>query len=240
MTRTELQLKSSQQASTDFSTILCKENNDPLVLVEPSDRLIVEPIWKYSKDDLEAGLYRGYIAQNPAYSGIYTRSEVAARLEQASKYLPNNYKLIIRASHRPLQVQLDLLHALMREYQAANPDKSIQEVLEYARIYVSDPAIKIPPHCCGAAVDVDMLDTTTGKLVDFGCPMNTDGEISFLFSGATTKTQKTNRMILLDSMTNAGFASYYAEWWHYSYGDQLWAQFYDKDSAIYGIVEPEL
>jgi D-alanyl-D-alanine dipeptidase len=125
----------------------------------------------------------------------------------------------------------------MNDYRKYHPKASEGEVLTHARMYVSDPAIKVPPHCCGAAVDIDLLDISTNQLVDFGSPVNEDAEISHLHYGGITKNQKENRQYLLSTMLKAGFSSYYAEWWHYSYGDQIWAWFYGRDMCLYDIVE---
>ena len=46
-----------------------------------------------------------------------------------------------------------------------------------------------------------------------------------------------NRMILKKSLENAGFVNYPEEWWHFSYGDQHWAEAKNKDYAIYGSME---
>jgi len=37
-------------------------------------------------------------------------------------------------------------------------------------------------------------------------------------------------------MTKFGFAQHPNEWWHFSYGDQLWAWKNKKANAIYGII----
>lgn len=37
-------------------------------------------------------------------------------------------------------------------------------------------------------------------------------------------------------MYKEGFANYFEEWWHFSYGDQLWATYRYKRYAIYGSI----
>ena len=37
-------------------------------------------------------------------------------------------------------------------------------------------------------------------------------------------------------MTAAGFVNYSEEWWHYSYGDRLWARTFGK-TPIYGLCD---
>jgi D-alanyl-D-alanine dipeptidase len=67
--------------------------------------------------------------------------------------------------------------------------------------------------------------------------MNENSAISYLHAGGITPLQAENRLLLLRTMLEAGFASYYAEWWHYSYGDEIWAWFYGKDDCLFGLIE---
>ena len=43
-----------------------------------------------------------------------------------------------------------------------------------------------------------------------------------------------NRVLLCDAMTKAGFVQHPNEWWHFSYGDQVWAWQKQKAIAHYG------
>ncbi len=236
MTLEEKLERSKSSEKIDFSKFSCLNRSEDLVLIENSNRIAVEPIWTL-EGDFEGGMYTDYIADHPEYNGVYVRSGVLTHLKKAANSLDDNYKLIIRAGHRPIEVQRRLIHDVMQEFKKDNPGASDDEALAHARIYVSDPDIKLPPHCCGAAVDVDMLDTRTNALVDFGSPVNIDAEISHLHFDEISPQQKQNRLILLTAMLNAGFSSYYAEWWHYTYGDEIWAWFYRKDACLYGLAE---
>jgi D-alanyl-D-alanine dipeptidase len=42
------------------------------------------------------------------------------------------------------------------------------------------------------------------------------------------------RSLLADAMAEAGFAQHPNEWWHFSYGDQLWAWRSGQPQAVYG------
>lgn len=240
MKLTDLLERSKNRDKIDFSNITCANSSEPLIGVTSSRRLLVEPIWEKPIDDLEGPLYQEYIKDNPDYTSVYLRREVAKRLSEAAESLHAEFKLILRAGHRPLAVQNKLLRSLMDEYLEDNPEASTNQALEFARTFVSDPAIASPPHCCGSAVDVDMCNSATGQLIDFGCPVNTDSEIAFLHSDKISDNQYNNRLFLLKAMLGAGFASYYGEWWHYSYGSESWAHFYKKPSSLYGLVEPKL
>lgn len=105
--------------------------------------------------------------------------------------------------------------------------------MEHARDFVSDPDTTLPPHVCGAAVDVDILDVGAGELLDFGSKINDDTEQSYLYYPNLTDEQKNNRLMLTTVMLDAGFASCTPEWWHFSYGDQIWAWFYGKENSLF-------
>lgn len=49
--------------------------------------------------------------------------------------------------------------------------------------------------------------------------------------------QAANRRILRSVMTTAGFVWYPGEWWHYCWGDRMWAVYSRRSSCPYGPVE---
>lgn len=228
--------KSRSNEDVDFSQYRSINANDSLVKVEPSDVIIVEPNWTIP-DDFEGKMYADYISNHPEYNGIFVRSELYKRLIIAANSLKPLYKLVIRAGHRPIAVQKRLLKECADDYKKDNPGVSEEAALEHARIYVSDPDTTLPPHVCGAAVDVTLFNTSTSRYLDFGSTMNDDNEKSFLYCPNITEEQKENRLVLTKAMLNAGFASCKVEWWHYSYGDQLWAWFYGKKNSLYSPID---
>lgn len=228
--------RSKSREKIDYSKIGCLKQKDTLVKLASSGNIRVEPIWTV-KGDLEGSMYSEYMAMHPEYDGVYVRSELFNRLVKAADLLEEQFTLIIRAGHRPIEVQKKVLHGCMQKYKNANPTASDEEALEHARTFVSDPEVELPPHCCGAAVDLDMYDNDQDRLVDFGSKVNEDSEISYLHNSQISSLQRQNRLMLLKAMLDAGFASTYSEWWHYSYGDQVWAWFYGKNDCLYGLTE---
>jgi len=231
--------KSKKSFEDDPRKLACIQEDSPLVILEAQKNLKLEPIWQYPIDEREGPIYKQYVHDNPGYHSMYLREEVAKRLYKALGYLPENWTMILRDGHRPTAVQHKLLQSLIDKYVQERPDSKIEEAIAYARTFVSDPEIQLPPHCCGIAVDVDVLDTNTGNLVDFGSSVNTPSEISFLHSKNISKLQYANRITLLTAMLGAGFAPCHTEWWHFSYGDKVWAYFYDEPHVLYGIIEPD-
>ncbi|MDQ5972065.1 MAG: hypothetical protein QG553_224 [Patescibacteria group bacterium] len=228
--------RSKSQERIDFSKYQSAGQDDPLVKLEDSEKILVEPCWTVD-GDWEGERYRDYIADHPEYDGVYVRTELATRLQTAAQSLPNNYRLVVRAGHRPIEVQRRILIDCADDYKIDYPGASDKEALEHARTFVSDPDLTLPPHVCGAAVDVEVMDTKEGKLLDFGSTLNDDSEKSFLYYPDLTKEQKDNRLMLVAAMLNAGLASCKPEWWHFSYGDQVWAWFYEYDQSLYSPVD---
>lgn len=220
----------------DFSKYQSAGKDDPLVRVDTAGKVLVEPCWT-DEDDWEGKRYQDYIAKHPEYDAVYVRSELASRLQAAANALDDRYRLVIRAGHRPIEVQRRILIDCANDYKADHPGISDKEALEHARDFVSDPDLTLPPHVCGAAVDVDVLDTATNKLLDFGSKINDDTERSYLYYPDLTEEQKKNRLMLVTVMLDAGMASCMPEWWHYSYGDQIWAWFYDKENSLYSPID---
>lgn len=228
--------RSRSKERIDYSKIGFSNLDDPLVKVESSEKISVEPVWTL-EGDFEGSMYADYIAEHPEYDGIYVRAELLRRLEKTAVSLGDQYRLLLRAGHRPLAVQRRLFKECQQDYKRDNPGVSDAEALEHARTFVSDPDISQPPHCCGAAVDIELLDTTTNKPLDFGSTMNDDNDTSFLHYQGLMPKQIENRLLLLTIMLEQGLASTAFEWWHFSYGDQTWAWFYDEKNSLYGLVD---
>jgi D-alanyl-D-alanine dipeptidase len=228
--------RSRSNERIDFSKYQSVGKDDPLVEIVSGEKILVEPCWML-EDDWEGQRYRGYIASHPEYKGVYIRSELASRLQTAASALDDKYRLVIRAGHRPIEVQRRILIDCADDYKQANPGASDKEALEHAREFVSDPDLTLPPHVCGAAVDIDVKDIATDQLLDFGSKLNDDTEDSFLWYPDLTQKQKNNRLMLLTVMLDAGLASCMPEWWHFSYGDQVWAWFYGEEDSLYSPID---
>lgn len=228
--------RSESTEHIDFTKYQSKNEENPLVKLSSESKLIIEPCWTL-ENDWEGKRYADYIAEHPNYDGVYVRDEVAKRLKTAAESLSEEYRLVVRAGHRPIEVQRKILIECAQDYKNEHPDVTDEQALEHAREYVSDPNLTLPPHVCGAAVDIELADASTRKLLDFGSKINDDTDNSYLHYPNLTDEQKKNRMTLLTAMLDAGFASCMPEWWHFSYGDQVWAWFYGETESLYSPVD---
>lgn len=219
------------------SKIIRTDNNDPLVdqtEIEASG-LICKPFWN-TIGDLEGDCYVNYIKDNPHFS-LCVRFTVLNKLIEAQKLLPPNWKLVLKAGYRPLTVQYLILKKLVETTKLANPDWSGDAINNHVKKYISDPKLVCPPHSTGGAVDIDILDISKIIMIDMGCPPNTDSKIAYIFYDKLTKTQKDNRLIVLNAMLKAGFAPLASEWWHFQYGETYWAAFYGHPITKYDTIK---
>jgi len=228
--------RSKSTEHIDFSRFQSVDEPSPLVKLSTNNKILIEPCWTL-ENDWEGKRYADYISEHPNYDGIYLRQEVATRLGMAEGKLPKNLQMVIRADHRPIEVQRKILIECADDFKKDHPGTSDEAALKHAREFVSDPDITLPPHVCGAAVDVELADAVSGKLLDFGSKINDDTDLSYLHYPDLTDEQKTNRLVLLTAMLEAGFASCMPEWWHFSYGDQVWAWFYGHKKSLYSPID---
>lgn len=75
-------------------------------------------------------------------------------------------------------------------------------------------------HSWGTAVDVTIIDLTTGKELDMGTGFDFLDASSATRYTKLTPEQRANRMLLRDTMDRAGMRNYKREWWHYFLKDK--------------------
>jgi D-alanyl-D-alanine dipeptidase len=94
-------------------------------------------------------------------------------------------------------------------------------------------------HNCGGAVDVQLVYMDSGECVDMGTPPKYGHgyALTQMLSDKITEAQKNNRTILREAMAKAGFVWYPGEWWHYCYGDRMWAVYSGRQESFYGPVQ---
>ena len=143
--------------------------------------------------------------------------------------LPNNYRLKIYDAWRTYLTQKDLYdeHYDMVSNAIENVGKSQDELHTITKKFVSypDKSKKFSfVHSSGGAVDLTIVDENNKEL-DMGTKFDEFSNLSFTnsFENSDNDIVKNNRRLLYNSMINAGFTNYAAEWWHYDYGDIFWS-----------------
>ncbi len=178
------------------------------------------------------------------------REEVVNRLVKVNDYLisKSSFNLLIYDSWRPLEVQEFMFkRAFLLECEKSDIDISFENMKSYPSIlkkvekfwaYPSYDTMCPPPHSTGGALDVCLSDKE-GNLVEMGSMVDQMDETSNPYFYANMKNEEaiiwnSRRNLLREIMTKFGFAQHPNEWWHFSYGDQLWAWKNKKANALYG------
>ena len=202
------------------------ECGEPLVPVTESERLRTRSLYAEMK-----------IPDAPTV--LTVRAGVRDRLIAASDSLPEGVALVVFDGFRPLAVQQWLWDDFSAQIRANNPGFSNDEVGAAVRQFVAFPEadpLAPPPHRTGGAVDVYLIDSTTGEMF----PMGTEADevapesVTRWFEEHPIEPFTTNRRLLFHAMIDAGFTNYRGEWWHFDYGNQRWANVSGAGTALYG------
>jgi zinc D-Ala-D-Ala dipeptidase len=185
------------------------------------------------------------------------------RLHQAQDYLQQlrpGWRLQVFDAYRPVAVQQFMVDytfaAVVRDrgwdVATITPEQR-QDALNTVHGFWAVPNLNPltpPPHSTGGAIDLTLIDAQ-------GCVVDMGGDIDELSCRSypdhyvgqpdpVAEQYDQHRQILNYCMSQAGFERHYHEWWHFSYGDQLWAwlrsrrQIRPTEVAQYGrAVEPD-
>lgn len=225
-----------------YQTLPIQECGEPLVAIPLEYFQVVSP-HPYVK------LGADYAGKSP----YFLREGVLNALVKAQKYLQQDYpgwQIQIFDAYRPLAVQqfmVDYTFASVLKTQKLKPENLSPQQTEkiWQQVYKlwaipSDNPLTPPPHSTGAAVDITLVDHT-GKVIDMG------GEIDELSSRSHPNYYANSHhplakkyhqyRELLNRITNAaGFLRHPGEWWHFSFGDQMWAWQYNQQYPTHPVI----
>ena len=198
-----------------FSTISFSQSNNRFVdLKEYIPNIIID--LKYASNDNFTGrIVNGY--ESPI---CLLTAEAASSLRNIQTILnKSGYSLKIYDAYRPQRSVNYFINW------SKNPSDTINKSYYYPNLLKSN-LFKLgyiaskSSHSRGSTVDITLVDINSGKEVDMGSPYDFFGLESSHDYKDISITQKNNRKLLLDVMTNNGFSSYPKEWWHYTFIDE--------------------
>jgi D-alanyl-D-alanine dipeptidase len=181
---------------------------------------------------------------------LFLRRGVVERLAKINARLAGaNLELWLFDAWRPQAVQIYFHdHWFPAELKRRNPALSGDALLAEVERYWAAPSNgedAPSPHSTGGAVDLTIRwrggqPLWMGSLFDDASAIAHTGLLEtaadhFSFSADEARA---NRRLLFWLMTEAGFAANPSEWWHFSYGDQMWAKLTGATAAVYGGVTP--
>jgi len=186
------------------------------IIIKECEQILVELSHEFARFSPHPYLHVG--APYDIKSPFFVREEVLERLHEAQDKLNSlkvGYKLKIFDAYRPLSVQ-----KYMIEYDTKRYGKEIAQ--KFWSPISDDVALNPPPHSTGGALDLTIVNEQ-GLELDMGTKIDEFVEATLSNFDALSSTCRANRDLLLEVMTYAGFTRLPTEWWHFSYGDQIWA-----------------
>jgi D-alanyl-D-alanine dipeptidase len=152
------------------------------------------------------------------------RSTVLERLHKAGDLLPDGFELVVLDAWRSLEDQRQLLDHYSLDQSGSQYIAS-----------VTGEGMR-PPHVTGGAVDVTLA--WNGVPLALGSDYDSFDHSSHYdaFESSDGVPRRLRRM-LAAAMVSAGFAPYRYEWWHWSYGDDVWGEFVGADSVPFELIE---
>lgn len=192
-----------------------------------------------SNDKIDVRMQYPLLNFQHAIGDCYIRCTVYEKLLAAQRLLPEGYKIRVWDAWRPFSLQQEIFETYYKDIveNFALSDMPLQQQLNVISKYVSlpnDNRMYPPLHTTGGAVDVTLLDPL-GNEVEMGTAFDDfspKAHTGYFEENPFDPSIRENRRILYTCMTRAGFVNLPSEWWHYSYGDRVWA-YYNNTPALY-------
>ena len=203
------------------TTIPIKEDNSPLVsLKESGFNLIFEPSSK----------------KNYKY---FVREAIVEKIGRISALLGKEDKvLIIRSVWRSFQHQQLILDRKFAFLQKIHPNNSVKEIRELVSNFIAPH--KKSTHATGGAVDALIYDLKNDCVMSFGTNdgLNIDlNKKCYPYHPDITPQAMKNRKLLIDMFEEEDFVCDLVEYWHFDYGNIIWALEKGRKYAKYGIIK---
>lgn len=222
--------------------------NAPIVHAALSDQALVDlaACGLAGQNHYSAKLNPPYYAEIPgSIPSLLARESVAAKLCEVNAMLePIGLEVFIFDAFRPPEVQA-FFHGVWMpsELTRLSPGLVEPELSREVELYWAAPTTdpRSPsPHATGAAIDLTIRAVQGRELFmgtifdDVSTASRTDYfELHSKSGSYSDEEAKRNRRLLYWCMLEVGFANNPNEWWHYSWGDQMWSVISGDGPAFY-------
>jgi D-alanyl-D-alanine dipeptidase len=174
-----------------------------------------------------------------SFNNVFVREKVAIKLLNiANKLEKYGYGLCLYDGWRSYELQLVLYNNYLETIQKNNPKLKQEKIEKLATKFVSKP-IKNDKysflHNTGGAIDLTL--TKNGQILDMGTSFDAfspKAYTNYYEKHLENDEIKNNRRILYNAMISEDFVNLPSEWWHYDYGDKVWASVKNKDVIYIG------
>ena len=168
------------------------------------------------------------------------RKQVLFKLYKVADSLPEGVNLKIYKTFTSRIKMNEAFEAAIKEVTDKNPNIGRHEAIKLAKYKTDDPKGSMGGHETGGAVDVALCNDE-GVDHNYGTKFHEFNNSTFTYNSNITKEQKKNRKHLVKLMKKQGFVNFPGEWWHFSYGDRMWAAYKGKrNGGLYGSAETEM
>ena len=182
---------------------------------------IVQEIRYYSTYNFIGDRIDGY--EEPC--ALLTKEAARALRTTANELMVQGYRFKVFDAYRPVcAVKHFMLWGI--EDQDIRMKPYFYPGLEKHELFERGYIAKQSSHSRGSAVDLTLLDMSTGKELDMGSPFDLFSEISHPDSRSVTEEQYANRMILRRVMLRSGFKPIECEWWHFTLDEEPYPDTY--------------
>ncbi len=204
-------------------TIIIKEDESPLISLKESEfNLMYEPSF------------------NKEYNYM-VREDIFEKIGRISKILDKEGKLlIIRSVWRSFAHQKLLRDRRMKIVKKDHPNKSLEEIKNIVSYFIAPEEESM--HSTGGAVDALIYDLKNNCVMNFG---NNQGlhlelnETCYPFHPDISAQVRKNRELLINLFEKEGFFVDPKEYWHFDYGNVIWAIEKGKKEAKYGVIKKQ-
>lgn len=166
---------------------------------------------------------------------VYLRKGVYERLLMAYSLLPSGFFFKIHDAYRTLEEQKRSWDLRFEETKRENKNLSLNEIEKLTRLKVANPYNGYGGHQTGGAIDISFCDED-GNNLKMGTNIPEYNKKTKTKNLYLSSEEKKHRKILKDVLSTSGFKNFPAEWWHFCYGDRMWAAYSRKKSCFYGFV----
>ena len=163
------------------------------------------------------------------------RRVIRDKVVACANALPDGLCLMIFEAFRSRERQWELWTPVHTSITQDHPDWTDAQIYTEASRWVSPPDGFGSGHQAGAAIDVKFARADRTELEFGGLMKGLSGvaPTDWLVSSEIRK----NRDMLVAAMHSVGMINYPDEWWHFSYGDRLWAEVTDRSDAFFAPIE---
>ncbi len=163
------------------------------------------------------------------------RRVIRDKVVACSEALPDGLCLMVFEAFRSRARQWELWNPVFTNITQNNPSWSKTQIYTEASRWVSPPDGFGSGHQAGAAVDLKLAQADRTEL-DFGGQMKGLSGVAPTDWPVSSEIRK-NRDMLVSAMHAVGMINYPDEWWHFCYGDRLWAEVTNRDKAFFAPID---